>query len=73
MVVLGLGEPEIVGAEGGGDVDGCVTVVGAKIVVMRGVVGVNCGAASTVHPGVPVTLGLHAVPGEPASDTRTEM
>ena len=48
-------------------------VVGATIVVMRGVVGVNWGAASTVHPGAPVTLGLHSASGEPTSDTKTEM
>lgn len=71
--MVGLGEPEVAGAEGDGVVDVCVIVVGARIVVIRGVVGVNWGAASTVHPGAPVTLGLQAAAGEPASDTRTEM
>jgi hypothetical protein len=68
-----VGDPVTLGeAEAVGDGVTSVIVVGATI-VSRGAVGVNCGTASTVHPGAPVAVGLHTASGERPSDTRTEM
>jgi hypothetical protein len=66
-----LGEPVALGGAGG-DGLAAVIVVGATIVSL-GAVGVNCGTASTVHPGAPVAVGPHAASGVRPSDTSTEM